>query len=304
MAKAIKKPTKLCSLKLDSVRIDNLLNVCDAISWLDHPTLQEITQFAGIDARTVGKASKNGRLLGLFDLFGGDRHRLTFSYAPQGTPEEKRAAIRSILIRHPVIAATRDFLKLGDKVEDAFRKGCTKASITNYDEVSTRPLLTWATDAGALDLTRTVEKMQQQAIEARSVRHESEPTRRVVFLSHSSRDKEFVRRLAADLTANGVTVWIDEQDILPGQSFVERISEGVYSSDAFVFVSSENSVKSEWARKELNLAFAKQLSSAQIKIVPARIDDAELPIILKDTHYADFRSSYDGGLERLLKGVG
>ncbi len=37
-----------------------------------------------------------------------------------------------------------------------------------------------------------------------------------VFLSHSSRDKELVARLAEDLTAAGIGVWLDAGEILPG----------------------------------------------------------------------------------------
>lgn len=294
---------KQCSLKLDSVRLSNLIAVCDAISWLDHPTPSEIAQFADIDARTVGKVSKNGRTLCLFDVFAGDRHRLTFAYPPKGNETEKLNAIRAVLIRNPVVQGTRDFLKLGDKVSDAFRKACTKAKITNYDESSTRPLLTWATEVNALDLGVSVESLQSIALQAKSERKSDEAGGHVAFLSHSSRDKDFVRRLAADLTTQKITVWLDEQEILAGQSFVERISEGVYSSDVFVFVSSEDSVKSEWAKKELNLAFSRQLSQADVRIVPAKIDDTEVPKILKDIHFADFRKSYDEGLHVLLKSI-
>jgi hypothetical protein len=297
------KSKKECSLKLDSVRIANLTAVCDAISWLDHPTPSEIAQFSNIDTRTVGKVSKNGRTLGLFDVFAGDRHRLTFAYPPQGSEQEKLGAIRAVLIRNPIVQGTRDFLKLGDNVADAFRKACTKAKITNYDETSTRPLLSWATDANALDLQVSVETLQTIALQAKAERKREEFPALAAFLSHSSRDKDFVRRLAADLTSRGVTVWLDEQDILAGQSFVERISEGIYASDVFLFISSEDSVKSEWAKKELNLAFSRQLSKADVQIIPAKIDDAEVPKILKDIHYADFRKSYEDGLSTLLRAM-
>lgn len=303
MARRVRATTKICSLRLEPVRISNLIATCDAISWLDHPTPPEIAQFANIDSRTVGKVSKNGKTLGLFDVFAGDRHRLTFAYPPRGTDEEKRNAIRAILMRNPIVGGTRDFLKLGDNVTDAFRKACTKAKVTNFDESATGPLLTWATDVNALDLNVSPESLQNVAFEAKQERRRDEPARRVAFLSHSSRDKDFVRRLAADLTKEGVTTWLDEQEILAGQSFVERISEGIYSSDVFIFVSSEDSVKSEWARKELNLAFSRQLGEAEVRIIPLKIDDTDVPEILKDMNYADFRRSYDVGLAALMKSI-
>jgi hypothetical protein len=39
-----------------------------------------------------------------------------------------------------------------------------------------------------------------------------------VFVSHSHRDKEIVRRLANDLKQLGLTVWIDEDFISHGES--------------------------------------------------------------------------------------
>jgi hypothetical protein len=44
-----------------------------------------------------------------------------------------------------------------------------------------------------------------------------------VFLSHSSRDKEFVRTLANELTAAKVHVWLDERELGVGDSIVTGI---------------------------------------------------------------------------------
>lgn len=38
-----------------------------------------------------------------------------------------------------------------------------------------------------------------------------------VFLSHNSKDKPTVRELAAVLKLNDVTVWLDEEQLLPGR---------------------------------------------------------------------------------------
>ncbi len=52
-----------------------------------------------------------------------------------------------------------------------------------------------------------------------------------VFLSHSSRDKIAVKRLATDLDARGVNVWLDEWEIKVGESIPMRIAEGVENAD-------------------------------------------------------------------------
>ncbi len=51
-----------------------------------------------------------------------------------------------------------------------------------------------------------------------------------VFLSHSSVDKPFARKLAADLRANGHTVWIDEAEIIM-RFFDWKIREGIDDVD-------------------------------------------------------------------------
>nr|WP_285860686.1 MULTISPECIES: toll/interleukin-1 receptor domain-containing protein [Paenibacillus] len=50
-------------------------------------------------------------------------------------------------------------------------------------------------------------------------------------MSHSSKDKFFVRKLAEKLNEYGVKVWIDEAEIKVGDSSIEKISAGVKDSN-------------------------------------------------------------------------
>lgn len=43
-----------------------------------------------------------------------------------------------------------------------------------------------------------------------------------IFLSHNSKDKEFVRRLANRLESYGVKVWVDEAEIKVGESLIKK----------------------------------------------------------------------------------
>ncbi len=51
-----------------------------------------------------------------------------------------------------------------------------------------------------------------------------------LFLSHSSRDKPFVRRLADDLTFCEVDVWFDEWELQAGESLHDRIGQALERS--------------------------------------------------------------------------
>ena len=55
-----------------------------------------------------------------------------------------------------------------------------------------------------------------------------------VFLSHSTKDKQFVQTLAAELQAEKIEPWLCEVDIEFGQNFVAKIQEGLRAADLTV----------------------------------------------------------------------
>jgi hypothetical protein len=61
-----------------------------------------------------------------------------------------------------------------------------------------------------------------------------------VFLSHSTKDKQFVEALAAELKAEKIEPWSCEVDIELGDNFVAKIEEGLRDADlAILFWSPE-----------------------------------------------------------------
>ncbi|HRA89271.1 MAG TPA: toll/interleukin-1 receptor domain-containing protein, partial [Planctomycetaceae bacterium] len=101
------------------------------------------------------------------------------------------------------------------------------------------------------------------------------------FLCHASADKEFVRRLAIALASEGINVWIDEGEILVGDSLLDKIEEGIMESKYLVVVLSENSVNSRWCREELKMAMFRQTQERGIKVLPILIDDSIVPGVLQ-----------------------
>jgi hypothetical protein len=53
-------------------------------------------------------------------------------------------------------------------------------------------------------------------------------------------------------------------------------------------------------KRELSAAFILELERKKVFILPARIDDTDIPTLLKDRLYADFRGDYGQVLERLM----
>ena len=120
-----------------------------------------------------------------------------------------------------------------------------------------------------------------------------------IFLSHSSKDKQFVEKLAKDILALDVEVWLDKWEIKVGDSLLDKIGEGLESSDYLIIILSNNSVQSSWVRKELNVFLCNEISSKKIKILPVLIDDCDIPIFLREKLYADFRDEYEIGFNVL-----
>lgn len=77
-----------------------------------------------------------------------------------------------------------------------------------------------------------------------------------VFISYSRKDLEFVKRLAADLEARGLAVWLDKGDIHPGADWRKALVDAVTECAAFLLVISPNSVKSQYVQQELAMAEA------------------------------------------------
>lgn len=126
-----------------------------------------------------------------------------------------------------------------------------------------------------------------------------------VFLSHASEDKAFVVDFAARLRKRGVDVWLDRWEILPGDSFVDRIfEEGIAHAKAIIVVLSRHSAAKPWVREELNVAVVRKINSAT-RLIPVVIDDCEVPACLQATLWEkiDDLKSYAPSLDRIVLSI-
>jgi len=127
-----------------------------------------------------------------------------------------------------------------------------------------------------------------------------------IFISYSHKDKPFAKRLAADVRNAGHTVWVDDIEILVGDSLIEKICHGIDSVDFVAAIISSTSLNSQWVKKELDLASNREIDEKRVVILPILLNDVELPGFLKGKYYADFREedNYQKGLEELLERLG
>lgn len=128
-------------------------------------------------------------------------------------------------------------------------------------------------------------------------------SKRTVFLCHSSSDKPFVRQVYRDLQVSGHKPWMDEFEIMVGDSIVDKISSAHEKADYLIVFLSQNSVEAPWVKREWQAAFMRQLNSDGIRVLPAKLDDCTVPSILSDIKYANFGNSYLSGLTELLEAI-
>jgi hypothetical protein len=270
---------------------------------MDSPSAGQVAQFAAIDPRTAGKLLKNASQIGLVDQLGGRGYTLVLPYPYKGSIEQKQAVVKEALVRLPLLTSVRQFMALGDNINVALRKAATIAGYAPFDQSAFAPLLEWAQTLGVLSPGLIAEDLVEAAERTKAARHLKDAKKKVAFLSHSSKDKAFIRQLAADLTAQGIAVWLDEQRIRVGDSIPDQIAQGLAESDYFVLAISANSVGSEWVKKELNNALVKEVERRQVHVLPIKLDDAPMPDSILDKKYADFSRSYKTGLEQVLVAI-
>jgi hypothetical protein len=100
-----------------------------------------------------------------------------------------------------------------------------------------------------------------------------------VFLSHSSKDKPFVRELRKSLYSVCDT-FFDETDIMPGQSITVRLNIALARTDMLVLLHSEHAACSEWVQREWSsMLYLKR------PVVVVRLDDTSIPPLLADLKY-------------------
>ena len=96
---------------------------------------------------------------------------------------------------------------------------------------------------------------------------------RRVFLSYSSLDHELTDTLAKAMEARGVNVWYAPRNVVG--DYATAIVNAIEDATHFVVVVSKNSLASEHVLNEIDLAFHRLPND--IKIMPLRIDETELP---------------------------
>ena len=94
------------------------------------------------------------------------------------------------------------------------------------------------------------------------------------FISYSSQDEDFAKRLHADLQAHGVRCWFAPEDMKIGDRLRVRIDESIRLHDKLLLILSEHSMASQWVEQEVETAMEREEKQGGTVLFPIRIDDA------------------------------
>ncbi len=120
--------------------------------------------------------------------------------------------------------------------------------------------------------------------------------RRSVFLSYAHQDTDFAMKLVDDLRKMNVEPIVDRLELKVGEDIRTAVDRMMEEADYFLFVVSDNSMKSDWTKKELEQAIARKKG-----VLPVVLNPKALPESLSGVFYADFSKEYEQGLFQLRK---
>jgi len=106
---------------------------------------------------------------------------------------------------------------------------------------------------------------------ARSIRSGPAIQWQSCFISHSTKDEEFARRLDSRMRQANMRVWFAPEDIKGGTKLHEQLFEAIQIHERLLLVLSEHSIKSEWVMAEIRKAREVEKRENRRKLFPVRL---------------------------------
>jgi hypothetical protein len=125
-----------------------------------------------------------------------------------------------------------------------------------------------------------------------------------VMISYSRKDKAFVKNIYDALAVDDRNIWVDWEDIPPSNDWLDEIHKGIEQSDAFIFVLSPDSIKSEVCTWEVDHACAN--GKRIIPVVCRDVDYREVRKELASLNWIFFRpdgDDFEAAMKLLLKAL-
>jgi hypothetical protein len=123
-----------------------------------------------------------------------------------------------------------------------------------------------------------------------------------VFLSHSSKDRAFVKKLTSLLKHKGIRYWYSASHIAGAKQWHDEIGRALGRCDWFVVVLSPDSVKSIWVKRELLFALNEDRYNGKIiPLLRKPCMHSQLSWTLSEYQFVDYTGDFDSGTRQLLR---
>lgn len=127
-----------------------------------------------------------------------------------------------------------------------------------------------------------------------------------VFLTHNSKDKPAVRKIAVALRERGLKVWLDEWELVPGRPWLEATEKAIESSRCAAVLVGRDGL-GPWEAPEMRACLSEFISRG-LPVIPVLLPgapDTPLPLFLRQFTWVDLRNglSSSEGLDRLVWGI-
>ena len=132
------------------------------------------------------------------------------------------------------------------------------------------------------------------------------------FISYSTANEDFAKKLHTDLTDKGTNCWFAPQDLKTGENIGHVIDSQIKEREKLLLILSEQSIDSTWVGREVKRALAREKELGTNVLFPVMIDDAVMfeesgwgksisrRLILDFTNWKD-QNSYTNSFKRLLR---
>ena len=134
------------------------------------------------------------------------------------------------------------------------------------------------------------------------------------FISYVRENTDIVDRLATDLRASGIKVWLDRDDIMPGQYWKDAINTAIQDGAFFIACLSKelNERQESYMHGELRIAIdrLRNMPKDRLWFIPVLINKTEIPAhnisdheTLKDINAVKLYGDWPGGIKRILRAM-
>jgi hypothetical protein len=93
------------------------------------------------------------------------------------------------------------------------------------------------------------------------------------FISYSTKDDEFARRLHERMRAEHLRVWFAPEEMQGGKKLYDQIERAIQLHDRLLLVLSDSSMQSEWVMTEIRRARRQEIKEGRRKLFPIRLVD-------------------------------